>query len=319
MSGEKAFYKSLGHELMNEIAESYIDAKLVSSAHIGIYDKVELPNGMHVSFTEWRRGEGPFYIILYKGASDYVFELDLSMIAHQYGRFTWHLKIPSHKKNVALLETWLGKPDRFDESYSNSVKNLKKTLNSGINTPRTGYRFVDDVEWPDLCNRFLELMRRAIKSHTSDEEVEAHTISKDTGQLLMEAGDDDGEVINAKRKARRNQSRFRLNLMELYDSACAISGEGVVEVLEAAHIVSHSETGINHTKNGLLLRSDLHRLLDANLIAIDPTSLKVVVSPVLAETKYQELSGIRLRPRIDGSSPDPKYLEIRWSQARLDS
>jgi putative restriction endonuclease len=105
--------------------------------------------------------------------------------------------------------------------------------------------------------------------------------------------------------------------MELYDSACAISGESVVEVLEAAHIVSHSETGVNHSGNGLLLRSDLHRLFDASLIAIDPVSLQVVVSPLLSGTQYQKLSGRKLRSRVDETSPDPKYLETRWSQAGL--
>lgn len=309
MSREKAFYKSLGHELMKELAGSYVGVELISGGALGAYETVALPNGMHVRFTNWRGGDGPFYIILFKGAK-YVFELDLSMIVHRQGRFTWHLKVPSHENNVALLGAWLGESEPFDEDYSELVKGVKSSLQSGFNTPRTGYRFTDDVEWSDLCDRFLDLMRRAIKAHTTDEEV---------GRPLVEVGDDDGRMVGTKRKARRNQSRFRLNMMELYDSACAISGEGVVEVLEAAHIARHSETGVNHTGNGLLLRSDLHRLFDASLIAIDPASLKVVVSPLLAETKYQKLTGRKLRSRIDGSGPDPKYLEIRWSQAGLEN
>lgn len=292
---------------MKELAGSYVGAELISRGALGAYETVSLPNGMHVRFTKWRGGEGPFYIILFKG-SKYVFELDLSMIVHRQGRFTWHLKVPSHENNVVLLGAWLGDPTPFNDDYSELVKGVKSNLNSGFNTPRTGYRFIDGVEWSDLCDRFLDLVRRAIKAHTSDEDV---------AQPLVEAGDDNGMVVVTKRKARRNQSRFRLNMMELYDSTCAISGEGVAEVLEAAHIVSHSETGINHTGNGLLLRSDLHRLFDASLIAIDPTSLRVVVSTLLTETEYQKLSGRKLRSRIDGSGPDPKYLEIRWGQAGL--
>lgn len=114
---------------------------------------------------------------------------------------------------------------------------MKSRLQSGINTPRTGYRFIDDGEWSVLCEHFLDLMDRAIKARTTDDEA---------GHPRVEARNDDGGTVMTRRKARRNQSRFRLNMMELYDSACAISGEGVVEVLEAAHIVSHSETGLNH-------------------------------------------------------------------------
>lgn len=308
MPGEKAFYKILGHELMKELAGSCVGAELIPGGALKAYDVVSLLNGMHVRFTSWRGGEGPFYIILLFKGNKYVFELDLSMIVHLHGRFTWHLKSPSHENNVALLGAWLGEQEPFDKDYSALVKGVKSSLQSGINTPRAGYRFTDDVEWPDLCDRFLDLMRRAIKAHTTDQEA---------GQPREEAGDDDGSVVGMMRKARRNQSRFRLNMMELYNCACAISGEGVAEVLEAAHIASHSETGVNHTGNGLLLRSDLHRLFDASLIAVDPTSLQVVVSPLLAETKYQKLEGRKLRPRIDGSGPNQKYLAIRWNQAGL--
>lgn len=307
VSRDKAFYKSLGHELMKELAET-LSIELLSGGGAGAYEKVDLPNGMQVRLTSWRWGTGPFYIILFKGAK-YVFELDLSMIVHQHGRFTWHLKVPSHVQNVALLEGWLGEAAAFDEKYSNSVKGVKSRLESGINTPRTGYRFIDDAEWSVVCERFLELMNRAVKAHTSHDEVD---------HLRTEARDDDGSTFTAKRKVRRNQSRFRLNLMELYDSACAVSGECVEEVLEAAHIVGHSETGLNHTGNGLLLRSDLHRLFDRNLIAVDPKSLNIVVSPLLAESGYQSYSGKKLRSRIDGSSPDLEYLERKWTQAGFE-
>ncbi|MFJ4398244.1 HNH endonuclease [Pseudomonas sp. NPDC089396] len=308
MPRDKAFYKSLGHELMKELAAT-ISAELISGGALGAYETVELPNGMHVRFTSWRGGGGPFYIILFKGAK-YVFELDLSMIVHQWGRFTWHLKVPSHEQNVALLEAWLGACSTFDEGYSQSVKGVKRRLESGVNTPRTGYRFIDDAEWSVVCEHFLELMSKAIKAHTTDDEGD---------HQRAEARDDDGSTVMAKRRARRNQSRFRLNLMELYDSACAISGECVGEVLEAAHIVSHSETGLNHTGNGLLLRSDLHRLFDRSLIAVDPKTLNIVVSPLLAESGYQRYSGKKLRSRIDGSHPDPEYLERRWTQAGLEN
>lgn len=262
-------------------------------------------NGMHVRFTSWRGVKDLFYIILFKGTK-YVFELDFVDDYASAGLLAWHLKVPSHENNVALLEAWLGEAAPLDEKYSELDRGVKNSLQSGINTPRKGYRFIDNAEWSILSDQFLELMRRAIDAHTTEDEA---------GQPPVEATDDDGRMVGTKRKARRNQSRFRLNMMELYGSACAISGEGVVEVPEAAHIASHSESGVNHTGNGLILRSDLHRLLDASLIAIDPRSLKAVVSQPLAETEYQKPSGESLGREADGSDPDPKYLEMAWNQA----
>jgi putative restriction endonuclease len=166
MSLQKAFYKSLGYELMKELAESYVGTELTPGGARGTYQTLALPNGMHVRFTEWRNGEGPFYIILFMGTK-YVFELDLSMIVYRQERFTWHLKVPSHNNNLIMLDDWLGPPAALDDDYSDFVKKVKSSIQSGINTPRTGYRFVDDVEWPSLCDRFLELMRRAIKTHVT--------------------------------------------------------------------------------------------------------------------------------------------------------
>lgn len=307
VSRDIAFYKIFGHELMKELVGTYIDAKLTSGGAPGAYETLVLPNGMQVRFTSWRRGEGPFYIILFKGTKC-LFELDLSMAVYRQGHFEWHLKKPSHEINLALLRAWLGEPASFDDDYSASVRGVKSSIRSGINTPHIGYRFIDDAEWPALCDDFLELIRKAIVAHSTGADLP-----------LVEAGDDDGQTVLTRRKDRRNQSRFRLNMMELYEYSCAISGENVPEVLEAAHIANHSETGVNHTGNGLVLRSDLHRLFDASLIAIDPGSLNVVVSPVLAETKYQKFAGRKLRPRRDGSVPEPKYLKIRWGQAGLTS
>lgn len=308
MLGKRSFYKNIGHELMKELGEAYADSELNPGGEPGAYATLRLPNEMHVSFTSWRGGDAPFYIMLFKGKK-YVFELDLSMIVYDQGKFTWHLRTRAHERNVKLLDTWLGESVPFSGKYCDSVSSIKKELKSGKNTPRVGYLFIQDVEWSDVCDRFIELMRRAIETHIDNGQI---------APVLVEVMDDDGSVVDVKRKYRRNQSLFRLNMMQLYESTCAISGESVVEVLEAAHIVGHAEAGVNHTGNGLLLRSDLHRLFDSSLIAIDPISLKVAVSPDLVETKYQKFSGKKLRSRIDGSNPEKKYLDIKWEQAGFE-
>jgi putative restriction endonuclease len=69
---------------------------------------------------------------------------------------------------------------------------------------------------------------------------------------------------------RRGQRTFRDSLIAAYGSKCVISGCGVLDVLEAAHIYPYRGPATNKVSNGLLLRADLHTLFDCNLIAVDP-------------------------------------------------
>ena len=114
------------------------------------------------------------------------------------------------------------------------------------------------------------------------------------------------------RRVRAGQPKFRENLLKLYSGRCAISGWGPAAVLEAAHILLHAESGLNHTNNGILLRSDLHTLFDTGHVRIDPESLTVVLDSSLQGTPCWELDRKALLPRTDGSQPDRDYLRQRW-------
>ena len=109
-------------------------------------------------------------------------------------------------------------------------------------------------------------------------------------------------------KVRKGQPQFRLNLRRLYDDRCAISGWGPIEMLEAAHIYGHAESGVNEASNGLLIRADLHSLMDADLLSIDPETLTVRIDETLQDTPYWDLDDKPLRERVDGSRPSKKYL-----------
>jgi putative restriction endonuclease len=50
--------------------------------------------------------------------------------------------------------------------------------------------------------------------------------------------------------------------MEAYERACALTGEHSLPALEAAHIIPFALCGPHDVQNGLLLRADLHGLLD---------------------------------------------------------
>lgn len=86
-------------------------------------------------------------------------------------------------------------------------------------------------------------------------------------------------------KSRRGQPDFRKALLALLKGKCCISGCNVENVLEAAHIVPHSEVTNYSVSNGLLLRADLHTLYDLNLIGINLDG-KIYLSSNLIESDY---------------------------------
>lgn len=113
-------------------------------------------------------------------------------------------------------------------------------------------------------------------------------------------------------KARRGQRKFRRALMKRYGVSCMVTGCGLADLLEAAHIWPHRGDADNHVDNGLLLRADIHTLFDLNLLAIDPVSLMVhVAAEVKATTTYADLEGMRLRTN-GRQRPARQPLLHRW-------
>lgn len=113
------------------------------------------------------------------------------------------------------------------------------------------------------------------------------------------------------RRLRPGQGEFRRRLIEAVGARCLISGEEVEEVLEAAHIDPHAETGDDRLENGLLLRADLHALFDAALLAVEPESLTVAIHPNARERQYREFHGRRLSLPADWPIRRAA-LERRW-------
>ncbi|MFI6026388.1 YDG/SRA domain-containing protein [Amycolatopsis magusensis] len=96
-------------------------------------------------------------------------------------------------------------------------------------------------------------------------------------------------------KVRRGQRKFRAGLMEKYGLTCAVTGPAPKEVLHAAHLRAFAEHESHKRSEGLLLRSDIHSLFDAGLLAIDTSTNTVVVAPRLREDPtYGPLAGAGL-------------------------
>ena len=91
-------------------------------------------------------------------------------------------------------------------------------------------------------------------------------------------------------KSRRGQLEFRRSLLLAFGSKCCITGSSVKSVLEAAHIIPHSEETNYKVTNGVLLRGDIHTLFDLNLIGIDQGGV-VHISEELDSSEYGIYSG----------------------------
>jgi predicted restriction endonuclease len=115
--------------------------------------------------------------------------------------------------------------------------------------------------------------------------------------------------INRSITARRGQQAFRTKLIAAYNGRCAVTGCDVIDLLEAAHIQPYRGSHTNHVQNGLLLRSDIHTLFDCRLIAIEPASMKLLVSPRLMKSSYRSLAGRKIHsPKATHQAPSVEAL-----------
>jgi HNH endonuclease len=115
-------------------------------------------------------------------------------------------------------------------------------------------------------------------------------------------------------RRRLGQGSFRILISDIYERRCAITGEKTFPVLEAAHIRPVSEGGEHRVDNGLLLRSDLHKLFDLGYLTVSPPG-KLQVSAKLKETWlngkiYYALAGADVRmPAKEQLRPSKLLLE----------
>ncbi|QGQ23930.1 HNH endonuclease [Gimesia benthica] len=117
---------------------------------------------------------------------------------------------------------------------------------------------------------------------------------------------------------RLGQGVFRDELIQMYEGKCAITGCNAIEALEAAHIDPYCNTGSNDPSNGLLLRADIHKLFDRNLVGIEPDSLTVHISASISNTEYGNLNGkTLLAPQAEIIEPNQQALERRWNEFQI--
>lgn len=100
-------------------------------------------------------------------------------------------------------------------------------------------------------------------------------------------------------RPRLGQGTFRVLVTDAYNRRCSATGEKTLPVLEAAHIRPYGKGGEHELTNGLLLRSDVHKLFDSGYITIEPQERTVIVSRRIREEfengrEYYALDGKKI-------------------------
>jgi hypothetical protein len=137
------------------------------------------------------------------------------------------------------------------------------------------------------------------------------------GMFVLDPARDTRHRVSREVVVRYGQPDFRRNLLDLYGNRCAVTGCQVIEVLAAAHIAPYRGEHAHHPANGLPLRSDVHLLFDAGLLAVRPTDYRVVIADRLARGPYSDLARRKIIvPRAASARPSREALALRLSTFR---
>jgi putative restriction endonuclease len=178
--------------------------------------------------------------------------------------------------------------------------------------------FFDEPEWIPTPSDFS---RNIVQGKTYDTETPAGRALWEAVRLRIQAMQV-GEIAEPQAmfgdpvliQPRLGQGAFRVLITDTYERRCAVTREKALPVLEAAHIRAVAHGGTHRIDNGLLLRSDIHRLFDSGYVSVAPDH-RFLVSRKLKDDfengdPYFPLAGRKIwLPRQSESRPRREFLE----------
>lgn len=164
-----------------------------------------------------------------------------------------------------------------------------------------------DTEEGEGKRLFLEVCKRLERKAISEQIVVGEGVVKENGEARYQ------RILV---RHRIGQGAFRVLVTDAYQRRCAISGEKTLPVLEAAHIKPYSKDGPHHVQNGVLLRSDIHKLFDEGYLTIAP-DYRVEVSKRIKEDYgngriYYQFHGQRLLVLPNRAEELPSKEFLTW-------
>jgi putative restriction endonuclease len=118
-------------------------------------------------------------------------------------------------------------------------------------------------------------------------------------------------------RPRLGQGAFRVSVTSVYKHRCAVTGERTLPILDAAHIRPYEEGGEHEVTNGLLLRTDIHRLFDKGYVTIGTDGRFEVGQRLKADFEngryYYAMHGQLIAPPRDPRSRPTRDV-LEWHQ-----
>lgn len=237
------------------------------------------------------------------------------------GRFVRYTRLPLTTAWAVFGEqngtSSLGELRNLISSHRNEPTNLDTEIGC---TVLTDVFYMPRERWIDVGSRFHRSIM--VGKTYEDSSPDGASILADLDTSVNSQAVAEIEPIEERygqpflQRARLGQGSFRTLVIDAYKRQCAITGEHTLPVLEAAHILPFAEQGPHHVSNGLLLRSDFHKLFDVGLVTVEP-DLKIRVSGKIRDhyfngKAYYRLHGQTLAalPEEGMDHPNPGYL--RW-------
>ena len=143
------------------------------------------------------------------------------------------------------------------------------------------------------------------------EKIKPKLVAKIGGQVITTSNKYGTPIMIS---PRLGQGAFRVLVTDAYHRQCAMTGERVLPALEAAHIKPFAREGPNMVSNGLLLRSDIHRLFDRGYISVTK-EFRVDISKKIREEfqngrEYYAFRGRQLiLPESIADKPSSQFIE----------
>ena len=140
-------------------------------------------------------------------------------------------------------------------------------------------------------------------------------------QLLLENSGPPAYGNSILSKVRLGQGAFRVLITDAYTRKCSITGERTLPVLEAAHIKPYARSGPHFTSNGILLRSDIHKLFDLGYVTITK-NYDIEISKRIKEEfqngkEYYQFHGKKLLNIPPRDLDKPNSVFIDWHNSNV--
>lgn len=214
--------------------------------------------------------------------------------------------------------TWYGSVGNLDkrhtDDYQIQLDDLRETSTNFGTRELDEFRHSTDVHEASLYEKLKGYSHRGIRR------IECGEVDKLMPLLGGHDFESDGhnEVARLKRLGnlalRPDQAKFSARIRRAYQGKCAFTGCTTAEALEAAHIKVKKGQDDNNSRNGILLRADVHALFDEGLIALTLDGSRIEISSKLSDTTYDFL---RTRRVSQPQSECPSEENIRHHRQRF--